>query len=108
MFEKVSDKDGAILARRLAREEGILLGYSSGSAMAGLLQLKDKLKKDDVVVIIFHDHGSRYIGKIYNDEWMRQRGFLQTELLVSDLIKQKLIKAFTVFLQMKVFGMCLQ
>ncbi|MBK6861193.1 MAG: pyridoxal-phosphate dependent enzyme [Saprospiraceae bacterium] len=94
LFEKVSDKDGAILARRLAREEGILLGYSSGSAMAGLLQLKDKLKKDDVVVIIFHDHGSRYIGKIYNDEWMRQRGFLQTELLVSDLIKQKTDKSF--------------
>lgn len=94
LFEKVSDKEGAIVARRLAREEGLLLGYSAGSAMAGLLQLKSKLSKEDVVVIIFHDHGSRYIGKIFNDEWMRQRGFLQTELLVSDLIKQKADKSF--------------
>ncbi len=94
LFEKVSDKDGAIMARRLAREEGILLGYSAGSAMAGLLQLKNQLTKDDVVVLIFHDHGSRYIGKIYNDEWMRQRGFLQTELLVADLIKLKTDKSF--------------
>lgn len=94
LFEKVTDKDGALAARRLAREEGILLGYSAGSALAGLLQLKSKLKKDDVVVLIFHDHGSRYIGKIYNDDWMRQRGFLQTELLVSDLIKNKADKTF--------------
>jgi len=94
LFEKVSDKDGAITARRLAREEGMLLGYSAGSAMAGLLQLKGKLCKDDIVVLIFHDHGSRYIGKIYNDEWMRQRGFLQTEMLVSDLVKLKTDKSF--------------
>ncbi len=94
LFEKVTDKDGALAARRLAREEGILLGYSAGSALAGLLQLKSTLKKDDVVVLIFHDHGSRYIGKIYNDDWMRQRGFLQTELLVSDLIKNKTDKTF--------------
>lgn len=87
MFEKVSDKDGALAARRLAREEGILLGYSAGSALAGLLQLKDKLTKDDVVVIIFHDHGSRYVGKIYNDDWMRQRGFLERELSVKDLLQ---------------------
>jgi cystathionine beta-synthase len=87
LFEKVSDKDGAIAARRLAREEGLLLGYSAGSAMAGLLQLKDRLKDDDVVVIIFHDHGSRYVGKIYNDDWMRERGFLDNELLVRDLIQ---------------------
>ena len=58
-FEKVSDKDGALMARRLAREEGLLLGYSCGSAVAGLIQLKDRLTKDDVVVVIFHDHGSR-------------------------------------------------
>lgn len=86
-FEKVTDKDGAIAARRLAREEGILLGYSAGSALAGLLQLKDRLTKDDVVVIIFHDHGSRYVGKIYNDDWMRQRGFLEKELTVKDLLQ---------------------
>lgn len=86
-FEKVSDKDGAIAARRLAREEGILLGYSAGSALAGLLQLKDRLTKDDVVVLIFHDHGSRYVGKIYNDDWMRQRGFLEKELAVKDILQ---------------------
>lgn len=88
-FEKVSDKDGALAARRLAQEEGLLLGYSCGSAMAGLLQLKDRLTSDDVVVIIFHDHGSRYVGKIYNDEWMRQRGFLKADLTVSDLLSKK-------------------
>lgn len=93
-FEKVSDKDGAVMARRLAREEGLLLGYSCGSAMAGLVQLKDKLTKDDVVVIIFHDHGSRYIGKVYNDDWMRERGFLETELKVKDLVAAKQDKNF--------------
>lgn len=94
-FEKVTDKDAALAARRLAREEGLLLGYSAGSALAGLRQLKDRLTPDDVVVIIFHDHGSRYVGKIYNDDWMRERGFLDKELLVRDLIRvharQKLI-----------------
>ena len=75
------------MARRLAREEGIMLGYSAGSAMAGLLQLKDELTPDDVVVVVIHDHGSRYVGKIYNDDWMRERGFLDTELRVQDLVK---------------------
>jgi len=75
-FEKVNDKDGALAARRLAREEGLLLGYSAGSALAGLLQLKDQLTEDDVVVIIFHDHGSRYVGKLYNDDWMRENNFM--------------------------------
>jgi cystathionine beta-synthase len=87
LFEKVTDADGARAARRLAREEGLLVGYSAGSAMAGLLQLKDRLKETDVVVIIFHDHGSRYVGKIYNDDWMRERGFLDKELMVRDLIQ---------------------
>lgn len=93
-FEKVSDKDGAVAARRLAREEGILLGYSAGSALAGLVQLKDRLQPEDVVVIIFHDHGSRYVGKIYNDEWMHERGFLERDLKVRDLIKAKADKTF--------------
>lgn len=86
-FEKVSDADGALAARRLAREEGLLMGYSAGSALAGLLQMKDQLKASDVVVIIFHDHGSRYVGKIYNDDWMRERGFLDKELLVRDILR---------------------
>ena len=93
-FEKVTDKDGAVMCRRLAREEGILLGYSAGSAVAGLIQLKDRLTKDDVVVVIFHDHGSRYVGKIYNDDWMRERGFLDTELKIKDLIAMKQDKRF--------------
>jgi len=75
-FTKVNDKDGAVMARRLAREEGLFLGYSAGTVMAGLLQMKDRFKKDDVVVVIFHDHGSRYVGKLFNDEWMEQQGFL--------------------------------
>ncbi len=75
-FVKVTDKDGAIYTRRLAKEEGLFLGWSCGSAMAGLVQLKDEFKKDDVVVIIFHDHGSRYVGKIYNDDYMKEQGWL--------------------------------
>lgn len=93
-FEKVTDRDGAVMARRLAREEGLLLGYSAGSAVAGLLQLKEKLKLGDLVVVVIHDHGSRYIGKVYNDDWMRDRGFLDTELRVRDLIAQKKDTAF--------------
>lgn len=93
-FEKVTDKDGALMARRLAREEGILLGYSAGSAFAGLLQMKDQLTKDDVVVVAIHDHGSRYVGKIFNDDWMRERGFLDQELKVKDIIAKKQDKTF--------------
>ena len=93
-LEKVTDKDGALMARRLAREEGIMLGYSAGSAIAGLLQLKDQLTADDIVVVIIHDHGSRYVGKIYNDDWMRERGFLDTELRVKDIITRKQEKSF--------------
>jgi cystathionine beta-synthase len=78
-FEQVSDKDGAVMARRLAREEAIFCGYSSGSVMQGLFQLKDKLKKDDVVVVLLCDHGSRYVAKIYNDQWMAERGFFDVK-----------------------------
>lgn len=78
-FEKVTDKDAAIYTRKIARMEGIFVGNSAGSAIAGLLQMKDRFKKGDVVVVIFHDHGSRYMGKMFNDEWMRDRGFLQDE-----------------------------
>ena len=89
LFEKVTDKDGAVFTRRLAKEEGIMMGYSAGSAVAGLIQLKDQLKEDDVVVLILHDHGSRYVGKVYNDDWMRERGSLEGELKVKDLIRMK-------------------
>ena len=93
-FEKVSDKAGAVMARRLAREEGLFLGYSAGSAFAGLLQMKEQLTKDDVVVVLIHDHGSRYVGKLYNDDWMRDRGFLEDELKVKDVISKKSDKEF--------------
>ncbi|MFT6174994.1 MAG: cystathionine beta-synthase, partial [Cryomorphaceae bacterium] len=75
-FEKITDRDGALYARDLARKEGLLIGYSCGSAYAVIEQMKHELTEDDVVVVLFHDHGSRYVGKIYNDDWMRDRGFL--------------------------------
>ena len=93
-FEKVSDKDGALMARKIAREEGMLLGYSAGSAVAGLWQMRAELKEDDVIVVIIHDHGSRYVGKIYNDDWMRERGFLESELRAKDILAKKLKKEF--------------
>ena len=74
------------MARRLAREEGLFCGYSAGTVMQGLVQLKDKFKKDDVVVVILHDHGSRYMGKVYNDDWMRERGFLTEEVVTAKTI----------------------
>ena len=76
-FEKVTDKDSMLYTRALARDEGILAGNSAGAAIAGLVQMKNQLTKDDVVVVIFHDHGSRYVGKIFNDDWMKQHGFLE-------------------------------
>jgi len=68
-----------VMARRLAKEEGLFCGYSAGSCIQGLLHLKDRLKKDDLVVCVFHDHGSRYVGKIYNDQWMIERGFIDVK-----------------------------
>ncbi len=87
-FEQVTDKDGAVMARRISREEGIFAGYSCGSALQGLMQLKNKLKKEDVVVVIFPDHGSRYVGKIYNDQWMMERGFLDVKTL-KDIVSSR-------------------
>src|SRR6187549_1327376 len=86
-FEKVTDKDAAFMPRRLAREEGIFAGNSAGAAMAGVIQLAEHFKKGDVVVVVFHDHGSRYMGKMYNDEWMGAKGFLEvTGTTARDLI----------------------
>ncbi len=93
-FEKVTDKAGAVMARRIAKEEGLFCGYSAGSCVQGLMQLKGSLKKDDLVVCIFHDHGSRYVAKIYNDQWMMERGFLEVKTfkdLVSARGNQKLV-----------------
>ena len=73
-FEKVTDK--ALMARRLAKEEGIFAGYSCGSAVAAINQLKNKLTSKDVIVVLLHDHGSRYVGKIFNDDWMKSNNFI--------------------------------
>ena len=95
-FVQVTDKDGAVMARRLAKEEGLFCGYSAGSCLQGLIQLKDTLKKGDLVVCILHDHGSRYVGKIYNDQWMMERGFLDVKTfkdIVSSRAHNRLITA---------------
>ena len=86
-FEKVTDKDAAITTRRITREEGIFAGNSAGAAIAGLLQLAHHFRPDDVVVVIFHDHGSRYLAKMFNDEWMAARGFLEVSgMTARDLV----------------------
>ncbi|WP_445748980.1 pyridoxal-phosphate dependent enzyme [Polaribacter sp.] len=99
-FTKVTDKDAAVYTRKIAKEEGIFVGNSAGSAVKGLLQLKEHFKKDDVVVVLFHDHGSRYVGKMFNDDWMRDRGFLEEEIktaadLVNNHKDRKLVTAQT-------------
>ncbi|MFZ6051802.1 pyridoxal-phosphate dependent enzyme [Halocola ammonii] len=87
-FEKVTDKEGALVTRELAEKEGLFLGYSAGSAFQAVRQIKDELNEDSVVVVLFHDHGSRYVGKVFNDDWMRDRGFLNKDnKTANDLIE---------------------
>jgi cystathionine beta-synthase len=89
-FEKVTDKDAAIMTRRIAREEAIFGGNSAGAAIAGLIQLGGRLTASDLVVVIFHDHGSRYLAKMFNDDWMRAKGFLEkTGLTARDLVASR-------------------
>ncbi|ESU29288.1 cystathionine beta-synthase [Flavobacterium limnosediminis JC2902] len=96
-FTKVTDKDAAVYTRKLALEEGLFVGMSSGSAIKGLLQLKDEFGPDDVVVVLFHDSGSRYVGKIFNDDWMRDRGYLEDEITkAEDLIKEHIDKPLVI------------
>lgn len=92
-FTKVTDKDAAVYTRKIALEEGIFVGNSAGAAIKGLLQLKDHFKPEDVVVVLFHDSGSRYVGKMFNDDWMRERGFLEDDITkAEDLIKEHIDK----------------
>ncbi|WP_462248790.1 cystathionine beta-synthase [Ekhidna sp.] len=89
---KVTDKDAAIMTRRLAREEGLFVGWSCGSAVHGALEFaKENLKEDDVMVIILPDHGTRYLGKVYNDDWMKDHGFLEERKFATakDIITSK-------------------
>jgi cystathionine beta-synthase len=96
-FTKVTDKDAAVYTRRIALEEGIFVGNSAGAAIKGLLQLKDHFKPEDVVVVLFHDSGSRYVGKMFNDDWMRERGFLEEEIKkAEDVIKDHIDKPLIV------------
>ncbi len=89
-FERVTDKDAAVMTREICRKEGIWVGNSAGSAIAGLLQLKDKLKPTDVVVVIFHDHGSRYLAKMFNDEWMLKMGYLDRKgMTAADMVSSR-------------------
>jgi cystathionine beta-synthase len=77
-FVKVTDKDGAVMTRRLAKEEGLFVGWSCGTAVYGALEYarENNLTEDDVIVVLLPDHGTRYLGKIYNDEWMRAQGYI--------------------------------
>jgi cystathionine beta-synthase len=89
-FEKVTDKDAAIMTREIVQKEGIWVGNSAGSAIAGLLQMKDQLKENDIVVVVFHDHGTRYLAKIFNDEWMRKMGYLDKKGMTGkDIVSSK-------------------
>jgi cystathionine beta-synthase len=95
-FEQVTDKEAALMTRRLAKDEGLFCGYSAGTAIQGLFQMKHQLKEGDLVVVILHDHGSRYVGKVYNDQWMIERGFIDVKTfrdIVTGRGKKKLITA---------------
>lgn len=96
-FTKVTDKDAAVYTRKIALEEGIFVGNSAGACIKGLLQLKEHFKSDDVVVVLFHDSGSRYVGKMFNDDWMRERGFLEENVTkAEDVIKDHIDKELIV------------
>ena len=96
-FTKVTDKDAAVYTRKIALEEGIFVGNSAGAAIKGLLQLKEHFKPEDVVVVLFHDSGSRYVGKMFNDDWMRERGFLDEDITkAEDVIRDHMDKPLIV------------
>ncbi len=89
-FEKVTDKDAALYTREIVKQEGIWAGNSAGAAIGGMMQMKHMFGPNDVVVVIFHDHGSRYVAKMFNDEWMREKGYLdRTGMTAKDLVKSR-------------------
>ncbi|RMG76480.1 MAG: cysteine synthase family protein [Bacteroidetes bacterium] len=88
-FVKVTDKEAALRARELARKEGILAGYSSGAGIQALFEIADEFTPDDVVVSILPDHGSKYLGKIFNDDWMHEQGFVPKE---SDFFEEEAVE----------------
>ena len=78
LFIKVTDKDGALMTRRLAKEEGLFVGWSCGTAVHGALEYaREALTENDLLVTLLPDHGTRYLGKIYNDNWMREQGYIE-------------------------------
>ena len=96
-FTKVTDKDAAVYTGKIALEEGIFVGNSAGAAVKGLLQLKEHFTPEDVVVVLFHDSGSRYVGKMFNDDWMRERGYLEENITkAEDLIKEHIDKPLVI------------
>jgi len=96
-FTKVTDKDAAVYTRKIALEEGIFVGNSAGAAVKGLLQLKEHFIPEDVVVVLFHDSGSRYVGKMFNDDWMRERGYFEENITkAEDLIKEHIDKPLVI------------
>ena len=90
-FVKVTDKDSAIMTRKIAREEGLFIGWSCGSAVYGALEYaRDHLKDDDLMVVILPDHGTRYLAKVYNDNWMKDHGFFGLHLNTTVLFRHYL------------------
>lgn len=82
-FIKVTDKESALKAREICKTEGLFIGYSSGSTVDAVEQLSHKFGPDDIVVLLFSDHGSRYLSKIYNDEWMQAQGYIHSRKLAA-------------------------
>lgn len=79
-FVKVTDKESALKARELAKTEGMMVGYSSGATLQALEQIQDELTEKDVVVLLFSDHGSKYVTKFFSDKWMQEQGFMEKEV----------------------------